>query len=43
MPKQGGGFGDEYVRVIARLPQNLSEQERTLFRELATLRPGDQT
>ncbi len=42
MPRQDGGSGDEYVRVIARLPQNLGEQERTLFRELAALRPGDQ-
>jgi DnaJ-class molecular chaperone len=42
MPKPGGGYGDEYVRVIARLPQQLSEKERELFRELATIRPGDQ-
>lgn len=33
------GFGDEYVRVIARLPQHLSERERELYRELASLRP----
>jgi DnaJ-class molecular chaperone len=41
MPKQGGGYGDEYVRVIARLPQKLSEQERTLFEQLAELRPAE--
>ena len=41
MPKQGGGYGDEYVRVIARLPQKLSEQERELFERLAELRPAE--
>jgi DnaJ-class molecular chaperone len=42
MPKQGGGYGDEYVRVIARLPKKLSEQERELFEQLAKLRPAEQ-
>jgi DnaJ-class molecular chaperone len=36
---QGGGFGDEYVRLISRLPQHLTERERELFRELAALHP----
>jgi len=35
MPHAGGGRGDQYVRVVARLPQNLDERERELFRELA--------
>ena len=40
MPRaQGGGFGDGYVRLIARLPQGLSERERELFRELAAMHP----
>jgi DnaJ-class molecular chaperone len=37
---QGGGHGDEYVRLIARLPQHLSARERELFRELAALHPA---
>jgi DnaJ-class molecular chaperone len=41
MPKpKGGGTGDEYVRLMGVLPANLSERERKLFRELATLRDG---
>jgi DnaJ-class molecular chaperone len=36
---RGGGFGDEYVRLISRLPQHLSERERELVRELAALHP----
>lgn len=36
---QGGGFGDEYVRLISRLPQHLTERERELFRELVALHP----
>jgi DnaJ-class molecular chaperone len=36
---RGRGFGDEYVRLIAQLPQHLSERERELYRELAALRP----
>jgi DnaJ-class molecular chaperone len=40
MPHPGGsGYGDEYVRVIARLPQHLTEREREMFRELAAMRP----
>jgi DnaJ-class molecular chaperone len=41
MPKpKGGGTGDEYVRLIGTLPTNLSEKEKKLFRELASLRDG---
>jgi molecular chaperone DnaJ len=37
MPRQKKrGFGDEFVRVIARLPQQLSARERDLYAELAT-------
>ena len=40
MPRaQGRGRGDEYVRVVARLPQRLSERGRELVRELAELHP----
>ena len=40
MPRaQRSGHGDEFVRLIARLPQHLNERERELFRELAELRP----
>ncbi|MEA2721234.1 MAG: molecular chaperone DnaJ [Candidatus Eremiobacteraeota bacterium] len=39
MPREGGGNGDEYVRLIARLPQRLSERGRELVRELAALHP----
>lgn len=35
MPRQGGGRGDEYVRLVARLPEGLSRRERELFQELA--------
>jgi DnaJ-class molecular chaperone len=34
------GSGDEYVRLIGQLPQNLSEKEKKLFKELASLRNG---
>jgi DnaJ-class molecular chaperone len=41
MPKvRGGGSGDEYVRLIAKLPDDPSEKELKLFRELAALRNG---
>lgn len=41
MPKvKGGGAGDEYVRLIGQLPQNLSDKEKKLFTELAALRNG---
>jgi curved DNA-binding protein len=39
LPRQGGGYGDQYVRLVARLPQGLTERERELFRELAALHP----
>ncbi len=39
MPKvRGSGNGDEYVRLIGKLPTQLSERERELFEELAALR-----
>jgi len=38
MPRlQGGGNGDEYVRLIARLPQHLTDRERELFSKLAAM------
>jgi DnaJ-class molecular chaperone len=41
MPKvRGGSHGDQYVRLIGTLPTHLSEQERKLYRELASLRNG---
>jgi DnaJ-class molecular chaperone len=41
MPKvRGKGAGDQYVRLIGQLPQNLSDKETELFEELATLRNG---
>jgi len=41
MPKvKGTGAGDQYVRLIGRLPQQLTEKERKLFKELASLRNG---
>ena len=41
MPHQkGGGTGDQYVRLIGTVPQNLSEKELKLFRELAGMRDG---
>ncbi len=39
MPKmKAGGTGDEYVRLVATLPADLTERERALFAELAALR-----
>jgi DnaJ-class molecular chaperone len=44
MPKvRGGKSGDQYVRLIGMLPADLSERERKLYRELATLRNGAQS
>lgn len=41
MPQvRGKGAGDQYVRLIGQLPQNLSDKEKKLFKELATLRNG---
>jgi DnaJ-class molecular chaperone len=41
MPKvKGSGTGDQYVRLIGQLPQNLSDKERKLFQELAAVRNG---
>lgn len=39
MPHAGGGHGDEYVRLVAILPQGLNEDEREMFRELAAEHP----
>jgi DnaJ-class molecular chaperone len=42
MPQvKGKGSGDQYVRVIGQLPQNLSDKETKLFKELAALRDGN--
>jgi len=39
MPKvKAAGFGDEYVRLLAMLPTQLTPRERELFVELANLR-----
>ena len=41
MPKRkDAGYGDEYVRLIAQLPTNLTDKEQKLFRELAGIRNG---
>jgi DnaJ-class molecular chaperone len=37
---KGGGTGDQYVRLIGQLPQNLNDKEKKLFRELVSLRNG---
>jgi DnaJ-class molecular chaperone len=37
---KGGGSGDEYVRLIGTVPQNLSDKELKLYRELASIRNG---
>jgi len=43
MPKaRNGGAGDQYVRLIGQLPQNLTDKEKKLYRELAALRNGKQ-
>ncbi|WP_139925189.1 DnaJ C-terminal domain-containing protein [Hymenobacter sp. DG01] len=36
--RQPGQFGDLYLRLTLTLPQHLTEQEKTLFRQLAELR-----
>lgn len=35
---KGGGYGNQYVRLIAQLPTDLTDRERELFEELAALR-----
>ncbi|MBV8067430.1 MAG: DnaJ domain-containing protein [Candidatus Eremiobacteraeota bacterium] len=41
MPRvKSKGSGDEYVRLIGQLPQNLSDKEKKLFNELASIRNG---
>jgi DnaJ-class molecular chaperone len=37
---RGKRTGDQYVRLIGQLPQNLSDKEKKLFKELASLRNG---
>ena len=42
MPRvKGGGNGDQYVRLVGRLPQNLNDKEKKLFKELAAIRDGN--
>ena len=38
--KQDGQYGDLYLRLNLTLPQNLTEQEKALFQQLAALRPN---
>jgi DnaJ-class molecular chaperone len=41
MPKvKIGGAGDQYVRLIGQLPQNLDENEKKLFEQLSSMRNG---
>jgi DnaJ-class molecular chaperone len=37
---KGSGTGDQYVRLIGQLPQNLTDKEKKLFRELDAMRNG---
>ena len=37
--KKEGQFGDLYLRLSLTLPQNLTDQEKELFQQLAALRP----
>jgi DnaJ-class molecular chaperone len=37
---RAGGAGDQYVRLIGQLPANLSDKEKKLFKELASIRNG---
>jgi DnaJ-class molecular chaperone len=32
-----GEYGDLFVKIIAEVPQNLSEEERSLFRKLEAM------
>jgi len=34
------GTGDQYVRLVGQLPQNLTDKEKKLYKELAALRNG---
>ena len=41
MPQvKGKSSGDQYVRLIGQLPQNLSDKEKKLFKDLAAMRNG---
>ncbi len=37
---KGQGAGDQYVRLIGQLPQQLTDKEKKLFKELLSLRNG---
>ena len=39
--KQAGQFGDLYLRLTLALPQNLTDEEKALFQQLAALRPAE--
>jgi curved DNA-binding protein len=38
--KQAGQFGDLYLRLTVQLPQNLTDKEKELLRQLMALRPS---
>lgn len=41
MPRpKGKGAGDQYVRLVGQLPQQLSDKEVKLYKELASMRDG---
>ena len=41
MPRvRDSGTGDQYVRLVGHLPTDLSDKEKKLFRELASIRNG---
>jgi DnaJ-class molecular chaperone len=41
MPRvKTGGSGDQYVRLIGQLPQSLTDKEKQLIKELASMRNG---
>ena len=41
MPKpRNAGTGDQYVRLLGQLPQNLTDKEKKLYKELALMRNG---
>ena len=39
MPRVGasGGFGDLYVKLVAQVPTNLTDEQRELFKQLAEM------
>lgn len=40
LPEFGGGTGDLYMRIQLQVPQQLSPQEQTLYRQLRALASG---